>query len=376
MLELYVLIFFIVLSSLFACSIYFVSGDIGSPAILSAGSRTVLVVVSFVISLMMLFLAISERVHKNAKHVVFFVLLIYVFIFLCFVFLILLRLFGIRINMFKTTVYVIFMHFCLYCYGFVNKLFIRPTFYEIRTEKDVNMRIVFVSDVHIGAVGSTVKLTRKIIDVINAQEADLVLFGGDTIETKVSYIDSLKYAELFRGIRSRLGVYAILGNHEYYMGRINMEKILKFLIEGCGMRVLLDESVSIDKNLLLLGRLDGGHSRIMGRKRVEEIMADAAGTDGSFRLLLDHNPKYFDEAVANGVDLQLSGHTHNGQMFPFNLLVKFIYEKPYGRLEKSGSVLIVSSGVSTWGPPIKICSKPEVVVVNIVGKSPAPPGGR
>jgi predicted MPP superfamily phosphohydrolase len=136
------------------------------------------------------------------------------------------------------------------------------------------------------------------------------------------------------------------------------------MTENCGMQVLLDEFLPIGKNLLLIGRLDGGHNRIKMRRRISEILKNA-DTTGNFLLLLDHNPRYFDEAVENGIDLQLSGHTHNGQMFPFNLLVRFLYEKSYGRLEKANSILLVSSGVSTWGPPIKVFSKPEVVVVNI-----------
>jgi predicted MPP superfamily phosphohydrolase len=213
-------------------------------------------------------------------------------------------------------------------------------------------------------VGSSTKLLKKIVKVINDQRADLVLFGGDIVETKINQIDSLEYAKLLRGLESKLGVYAILGNHEYFTGRTNLARILEFLTKGCGMRVLLDESVVIGKNLLLVGRVDGGYDRIVFRKKVADILAKT-NRDGKFSILLDHNPKYFDEAVANNMDLQLSGHTHNGQMFPFNLLIKFLYEKPYGRLEKSKSTLLVSSGVGTWGPPIKVFSKPEVVVVTI-----------
>jgi predicted MPP superfamily phosphohydrolase len=207
-------------------------------------------------------------------------------------------------------------------------------------------------------------LLKKIVGVINAQKADLVLLGGDTVETKVDYFDSLKYAELLKGIESKLGTYAILGNHEYYTGRTNLNRILEFLRKECGMRVLLDELVHIEGNLVLAGRVDGGYDRTVTRKKVSELLEKVGGAD-SFLLLLDHNPKYFDEAVVNNVDLQLSGHTHNGQMFPFNLFVKFLYEKPYGMLKKLNSTLLVSSGVGTWGPPVKVFSKPEVVVIEI-----------
>ncbi|MDR3079006.1 MAG: metallophosphoesterase [Rickettsiales bacterium] len=364
MIELYALVFFIVLSSLFTCAVYFVGGDLASFASLGGGPKLAILLASFLIALLMLWLAIAENIHRAIKHLVFFVLLIYVFIFLCFLLGVSLRLFRVRINMFRTTLVILSVHFCLYCYGYVNRLFPRPTHYRLETTKDVNLKIVFVSDIHMGAVGSNLKLLKKMIDVINDQKADLVLFGGDMVETKVDNSSFSKYAELFRTIKSNQGIYAILGNHEYYTGRTNIDRILEFLGEECGMRVLLDESVRIGKNMVLLGRVDGGHSRIMARRKIDRILEKADAGD-AFLLVLDHNPRYFDEAVKNNVDLQLSGHSHNGQMFPFNILVKFFYEKPYGRLEKSKSTLIVSSGVGTWGPPVKLFSKPEIVVLEI-----------
>jgi predicted MPP superfamily phosphohydrolase len=315
----------------------------------------------------MLLAAVSENVSKNIKHMVFFILLIYVLIFLCSILFVSLRLLGFKINMFRATTCVIFFHLCLYCYGYINRFFIRTTHYSVGTEKNINMKVVFVSDVHIGAVGSSTKFLERMVRVINEQNADLVLFGGDIMETKVRHFDSSSYAQVFRKIEAKLGVYAVLGNHEYYMGRSNVEEIVTFLREGCGMQVLLDEHALVGTNLLLVGRLDGGHNRIAMRKKISEILKNVDVAD-NFLLVLDHSPKYFSEAMANGADLQLSGHTHNGQMFPFNLLVKFFYEKPYGRLERLNSTLLVSSGVGTWGPPIKVFSKPEVVVVDI-GKS-------
>ncbi|MDR1494470.1 MAG: metallophosphoesterase [Rickettsiales bacterium] len=364
MIKLYALMFFIILSSLFTCATYMVSGDLDSFAALGNSPKLLLLFISFGLSLLMLVLATSESVHRNIKHLVFFVLLIYMLIFLCFVCTMPLRLFWPRINVFKTTCSVLLIHFFLYCYGYVNKFFIRPTYYSIKTEKNVNLKVVFISDLHLGAVGTSTKLLKKIVGVINAQKADLVLLGGDTVETKVDYFDSLKYAELLKGIESKLGTYAILGNHEYYTGRTNLNRILEFLRKECGMRVLLDELVHIEGNLVLAGRVDGGYDRTVTRKKVSELLEKVGGAD-SFLLLLDHNPKYFDEAVVNNVDLQLSGHTHNGQMFPFNLFVKFLYEKPYGMLKKLNSTLLVSSGVGTWGPPVKVFSKPEVVVIEI-----------
>jgi predicted MPP superfamily phosphohydrolase len=250
------------------------------------------------------------------------------------------------------------MYFC----GFVNKFVIRYTNYSIINEKNISIRIAFISDLHLGAAWSSVGLLRKIVRVINNSNPDLILLGGDIIEAKLDFENSKKYAEIISALRAKLGVYAILGNHEYYIG--NVERIVDFLERKCGLRVLQDESLRIDQNLVVIGRKDGGHRRVAIRKNINKIIGTERNRN-DFLLMLDHNPKYFDEAVASGVDLQLSGHTHNGQFFPFNLFVKFFYEKPYGKLEKQQSTLVVSSGVGTWGPPVKLFSKPEVVVIDI-----------
>jgi predicted MPP superfamily phosphohydrolase len=264
--------------------------------------------------------------------------------------------------MFKATVYILIFNVCLYFCGFINKFLVRYTNYSIVTEKNVDLRIAFISDLHLGAAWSSAKLLKKIVNTINSSNPDLILLGGDIIETKLDFNNSQEYSEIIGGLKARLGVYSILGNHEYYIG--NVEKIINFLEGKCGIRVLLDEFLKVDQNLVLIGRKDGGHNRAIIRNSIDRIIGSLENKN-DFLLLLDHNPKYFDEAVSNGIDLQLSGHTHNGQLFPFNLFVKFFYEKPYGRLEKQNSILIVSSGVGTWGPPVKLFSKPEVVVLDI-----------
>jgi predicted MPP superfamily phosphohydrolase len=281
---------------------------------------------------------------------------------MCFIALSLLRIIGIKVNMFQTTKYLLVFNLFLYFCGFINKFFIRYTNYSIITEKNVNLRIAFISDLHLGAAWSSARLLRKIVNTINDSGADLILLGGDIIEAKLDLQNSQKYAEIISSLRAKFGVYAILGNHEYYIGDIG--KIVDFLEKDCAVRVLLDEFLRIDQNLILIGREDGGHNRVAIRNSIDKIIGTSKNKN-DFLLMLDHNPKYFNEAVSRGIDLQLSGHTHNGQLFPFNLLVKFFYEKPYGKLKKQNSTLLVSSGVGTWGPPVKLFSKPEVLVVEI-----------
>lgn len=360
--KLYILVFFIVLSSMFTCALYGVGDDLNSFSSLSSKLKLFLVFLSFVLSFAMLALAISENVHRSIKHLVYFILLIQTFIFMCFIALSLLRIIGIKVNMFQTTKYLLVFNLFLYFCGFINKFFIRYTNYSIITEKNVNLRIAFISDLHLGAAWSSARLLRKIVNTINDSGADLILLGGDIIEAKLDLQNSQKYAEIISSLRAKFGVYAILGNHEYYIGDIG--KIVDFLEKDCAVRVLLDEFLRIDQNLILIGREDGGHNRVAIRNSIDKIIGTSKNKN-DFLLMLDHNPKYFNEAVSRGIDLQLSGHTHNGQLFPFNLLVKFFYEKPYGKLKKQNSTLLVSSGVGTWGPPVKLFSKPEVLVVEI-----------
>ncbi|GHU28508.1 phosphohydrolase [Bacilli bacterium] len=362
LIKLYVVTFFIILSSLFTCVVYRVSGDMNSFPALSNRAKVILVLAAFAITFTMLVLATSAGVHKSIKRTVYFILMIFVFISLCFIFINCLRPFGIRINMFKATIYVAAFYACLYSYGYINRFIIRPTYYDIATEKNINMKVAFVSDIHMGAIGTSARLLKKIVNVINENKPDLVLFGGDIVESKLDYFNSSEYAEILRGIKSRLGTKVILGNHEHYTG--SLVKIMNFLTEKCGMHLLLDEFLEIDSSMILIGRKDGGHNRTRIRKGLADI-TKGINISNKFLLVLDHNPKYFDEVVASGVDLQLSGHTHNGQLFPFNLFIKFFYEKPYGKLVKQNSTLLVSSGAGTWGPPVKVFSKPEVVVVNI-----------
>ncbi|MDR2760576.1 MAG: metallophosphoesterase, partial [Rickettsiales bacterium] len=231
----------------------------------------------------------------------------------------------------------------LVCWGYANTRCPRITTYNLRSRKNVKAKIAFISDLHIGDFAMTPGIMEKTFNLIRKENADFTIIGGDIVEGNLDIFREKGYDKVFQN--SGLKIFAILGNHDYYF---------KNYMEGSAalknwgkIDVLTDEYRELG-DLILAGREDVTNRR---RKSIGEIIA---GVDRSkFLLLADHNPAFFSEAAVEGVDLQLSGHTHGGQFFPFNFVVKLFYEKPCGLLQKSNSILITSSGLSAWGPPIK-----------------------
>ncbi len=309
-----------------------------------------------------LFLCIKNGVGRLLKYVSYMFLFIVVFMLISFVLEDILILAKIKINRFYITLFVLVFAIFLAIYGYINRAFIRITNYNINTGKNIKLKIVFLSDIHIGAIGTSKKILNRIVKKINEVKPDIVIFGGDIIETKINE-EIIEDCKIFRGIKTKFGVYGVIGNHEYYTKEI--ENIIKILKDEAHIDILTDDFRKIDENIILVGRHDIAYYYMYGekRKKLNEILDD--NNNYLYKIAVDHNPKYFNEAVENNFDLQLSGHTHNGQFFPFNIIVRLSYEKAYGLLKKMNSNLIVSSGAGTWGPPIKVMSKPEIVLVNL-----------
>jgi hypothetical protein len=251
-------------------------------------------------------------------------------------------------------------------YGTYQAQNVKITTYDIQIQKSSTslntLNAVFISDSHLGNIVNNSRL-KGIVDKINALNPDIVFLGGDLIDDNIEPYIEQNMAETFKKINSRYGVYAVLGNHEHYGSKV--DDILKNYEAG-GIKVLRDEYVKIADSFYLAGRNDVGHGlngESAERKPLKDILA---GIDNSLPVIvLDHNPSRFSEACENNVDLQLSGHTHAGQTFPSTFMNNFIQEVNYGYKQKKNSHLIVSSGVATWGPPIRIGSISEIVDINI-----------
>ncbi len=249
-------------------------------------------------------------------------------------------------------------------YGYFNACNVRLEPVDITIDKQAgnlkNLKIVFASDIHLGTIIGEKRLQRM-ADMINEQNPDIVLFGGDIVDEGLHPETHRGIADILKSIHSRFGSYAVTGNHELIVG---IEKSARF-IDAAGIRLLQDEALTVNSSFILAGREDSSYKQFTGkqRKTLEEILK---GTDQSLPvLLMDHSPFKLEQAEQAGVDLQMSGHTHNGQLWPFNYITGMIYEQDWGYWKKGKTQYYISCGAGVWGPPVRIGSYPEIVVVNI-----------
>jgi predicted MPP superfamily phosphohydrolase len=223
-----------------------------------------------------------------------------------------------------------------------------------------SLNIAVASDIHLGTLVCKARL-EEIVRDINALNPDVVLLPGDVVDEDLGPVIRQNLGETLRSIQSKYGVYAITGNHEYIGG---VEAACRYLTEH-GIVMLRDSSIEIAGSFTLVGREDRSLRQFEGKRRkpLEEIMA---AVDKSLPIILmDHQPFQLDEAVKNGVDLQLSGHTHHGQLWPFNFITEKVYELSWGYMKKGNTHFYVSCGVGTWGPPVRTGNTPEIMNVRL-----------
>jgi len=223
------------------------------------------------------------------------------------------------------------------------------------------LTVVAASDLHLGAVVGPKRL-EKVVERINALGADVVLFAGDIVDESVTPEIEAKLGGIMRRLRPRLGVYAVPGNHEFFSG---LERNLACL-RSCGLTVLEDEAVRVDDAFTLVGRRDRTSLKVQeARLSIPGILAKSGLGQDLPVVVLDHQPVRLEEAERAGAALQISGHTHDGQVFPFGVINSFIYELNWGYLRKGPTQYYVTSGAGTWGPPIRVGSRAEVVRIRL-----------
>ena len=258
--------------------------------------------------------------------------------------------------------------------GAVNAGRLRTAELDLRIPKKAGTRdgltIVLASDFHLGSVVGKSRLA-KAVTKINALGPDIVFLAGDIVDESVSEREEAEYGQIMTGLRAPLGIYAVPGNHETFAG---LEKALACL-RSCGIVVLEDEAVMIADSFVVVGRRDrtslkpGGETRLA----IRAILAKHGFDSRLPVILLDHQPMNLDEAGEAGVDLQLSGHTHNGQIFPVGLINRWVFELNWGYLRKGDTHYYVTSGVGTWGPPVRTGSSAEVVRIRLSFGDPLRP---
>ena len=254
--------------------------------------------------------------------------------------------------------------FLLIAGGFINALSPRATEYSIQINKAAGdlkkMRIAAVSDIHLGSIIRK-RSMKKLSLLLKKTEPDLVLLLGDIVDGEIGPVLRGDLLQYFSCPQCKGGTFAITGNHEFIGGG---SRTIPY-IESKGIRVLKDEVISIEGGIQIAGRLDRDSRRFFGKERLPLAQLLAGADRSKPVILLDHQPYHLDDAVNNGVDLQLSGHTHNGQMWPLNLITSRHYELSHGYMKKENTHFIVSSGFGLWGPRVRIGSRPEIVVINI-----------
>ncbi|MFH0998711.1 MAG: metallophosphoesterase [Pseudomonadota bacterium] len=241
---------------------------------------------------------------------------------------------------------------------------------DIRTERVVihtakipaavgKLTIVQISDVHLGLIIRQERL-KRIIAEINAASPDLLVSTGDLVDGQINRMTGL--AELMQDIRPRFGKFAVTGNHEIYAG---LDQAVDFT-KRAGFKVLRNEGSTAGGLINVVGVDDPMIERVVhSRPAPEKDLLSRVPSDG-FTLLLKHRPAVNPESLGL-FDLQLSGHVHKGQIFPFNLLTHLSYPVSTGiSLLSQNSALYVSRGTGTWGPPIRFLAPPEVTIIELI----------
>lgn len=249
-------------------------------------------------------------------------------------------------------------------YGFANARQIDHVSYEIdlQGKQDISdLNVVMISDLHLGAIGSESRL-ETVVAQINAKQPDLVCIAGDFFDTDFAAIQDPQTAiQTLRGIRATYGVYACLGNHD---GGETLAQMVDFL-EQADIHLLSDSYTVIDDRLVLVGRLDGAAIGGYGDRARKPLADFFAREDTSLPVIvLDHNPANIHE-YSTEADLILCGHTHKGQIFPGNLFTNWMYTVDYGYYRKDAQSphVIVTSGVGTWGMPMRVGTDCEIVTI-------------
>jgi predicted MPP superfamily phosphohydrolase len=245
-------------------------------------------------------------------------------------------------------------------YGLANFAHLRAQRYVIevprRSAQVEQFTIVYAADIHLGKI-TAARFMDRFAAKVNAEKPDIVLIGGDVLEGHRGDEDAGAFAAQFKRIKSRFGIYAAPGNHEGYGGNRDA------FFNEAGIRLLRDAVERVDNAFLLAGRNEG---RTRSRKSVAELLGDTP--DDLPVILMEHRPTSPDGFTQSRVDIKLSGHTHEGQLFPLNIVPEREFELSWGYLKKGRTHFFVTSGIQLWGPPVRTVGASEFLVIRVVLK--------
>lgn len=255
-------------------------------------------------------------------------------------------------------------------YGYFNIKDVKTVNYSIHTRKVIRnqgYRIAMISDLHFGTTMNEEKL-KKYCNEIEEKKPDLVVLCGDIVDENTSLIQMKNAANILGSIKSKYGTFYVYGNHDKctYASKPNFrEAQLKNQLVSNRIHVLEDEIYNVNNEFTIIGRKDRGFSSEKKRKTSEELLEHV--NTKNFLLLLDHQPSDLQKNSRTGIDLQLSGHTHGGQIWPVGLLSDILGfgQLNYGYKMIGNYQIIVTSGIGGWGYPIRTGHHSEYVVVNV-----------
>ena len=265
-------------------------------------------------------------------------------------------------------------------YGFINANIIRTTSYNVNIDKKgEDMKIVLVSDLHLGySIG--VRNIRDMAEKINRLDADVVCIAGDIFDNDYDSLDNPEgIKDAFLSIKSRYGVYACWGNHDVEekliggfpsgLGGVKkQDQRMRELLEQSGVILLEDEAITVENKFTLIGRLDKEQPGNDSGSRLD--ISEIDFNKNLPVICMDHQPSELKEKADAGIDIDLGGHTHNGQFFPLNLGIGLMWENPAGYMKVDGEnnhVMhnIVTEGIGVYGPFMRTFTKAEIVEVNV-----------
>ncbi|MBR3654420.1 MAG: metallophosphoesterase [Elusimicrobia bacterium] len=220
------------------------------------------------------------------------------------------------------------------------------------------LSIVQLSDIHID-VTTNYNTVKRFVEITNSLNPDVIMFTGDLADTDITKTYE-KYGLL--DLKSKYGIFAVSGNHEYYRGITNYE----YICEKINFKLLNNENILVDDKFYVAGITDFKTSQVFNYKPAD-VKKSLQGIDFSKPVIfLSHQPNPFFESQKYPITIQLSGHTHAGQIPPFDIIEYFLYKYFWGLYKDSDSYIYVTSGTRLWGPPMRLFSKSEIVKINLV----------
>ncbi|MBQ9519195.1 MAG: metallophosphoesterase [Firmicutes bacterium] len=237
------------------------------------------------------------------------------------------------------------------------------TDYNLKTDKDIKLKIAMFADSHIGTTFDGEGFAKH-IKTIEAQDPDIVMIAGDFADDGSKRTDVERACEALGKMQVKYGVWFAYGNHDkgYFNGRDFTAEELEKMLKDNGIHILADEYELVDNSFYVVGRKDSSTER---RKNMDELID---GVDVSkYIVVIDHEPNDYENEAASPADLVLSGHTHGGQLFPITYLGEWfdINDRTYGHEKRSNTDFIVTSGISDWALKFKTGTKSEYVIINV-----------